>query len=105
MKNEIFVMVEKMLSKYPASRDSDLELFWCVAEEIKGTAIVSLTKKEFFELPKLETLGRMRRRFQALGLYLGSEEVRKARELEEQKHKEIASADLSQPHLPELEKP
>lgn len=91
MKNKkLWALVEKVLAKYPASRDSDRELFWCVAEEVAGRALDGISKADLFRLPNYETLGRFRRKLQEAGLYQASAEAAQARLKAEEEMRDMA---------------
>lgn len=81
-------IVESILSKYPASRDSDKLLMMLVWKQ-QGLALPYGEESFWFDICfNPESISRTRRKFQEMGMYKGTKRVEDERELEEEAVKE-----------------
>lgn len=80
------IEVERVLREYPATRESDQLLAWCVYQQFYGIG-ETITKSQFLDiLPSFETIRRTRQKIQNdLGKYLPKDPVvRRRRGLEDE---------------------
>lgn len=72
------VIIENMLRDYPATRDSDRELYLKVWEQY-GFILSDAQRAKFRDLPSSETIRRVRQKLQEQGLYKAQERIRRHR--------------------------
>lgn len=78
MINTTMKRVENLLQSFPETRDNDRLLVEVYLTFYHGIKTLHEYRKTS-EAPPIETITRCRRRLQALGLYLGSEDVKDER--------------------------
>lgn len=90
--------VESILSNYPVTRNSDIELILRVWE-LEGVQLNPRVRAMIKECTAPETIRRVRQKFQEEGKYLASKKVEEQRSLLEIKHREAHHRNTFPDHL------
>jgi hypothetical protein len=90
--------VEDILKNYPETRNNDQKLTLYVWMKFSPSKVANFDNKRYIEvndilsLPKEDTIGRHRRKFQEIGKYLADEKVQEMRsERESEMRKEMST--------------